>query len=126
MTGSRWLWMLGLTVLVGCDREGRERASAAPADSAPPPDSLALRLASGVEVWFTGARPAVDAAGASCVERVMEIREGSRRTAIPLLYTGTPPRPLDDTTIEAAIWLNCRPGNVYRVDLRTGRPVRAR
>ena len=126
MIGSRSLRALGLALLVGCGREGRERPSATPVIIVPQPDTLTLRLASGVEIWFTGSRPAVDAAGAPCTERVMEIRDGTRRTAIPLLYTGAAPRLVDDSTIEASLWLHCRPGNIYRVDVRTGRPVRVR
>jgi hypothetical protein len=56
----------------------------------------------------------------------MEIRAAGKRTPIPLLYTGELPRLITDSTIEAAIWLNCRPGNVYRVNLRTGQPVRVK
>jgi hypothetical protein len=56
----------------------------------------------------------------------MQIRRGGQRLAIPLLYTGSMPRLVNDSTIEAPIWLNCRPGNVYQVDLKTGRPVRVR
>jgi hypothetical protein len=56
----------------------------------------------------------------------MEIRWSGKITAIPLLYTGAAPRLVNDTTIEAAIWLHCRPGNVYHVDLHTGRPVRVK
>lgn len=117
-----------LTLLVAC-ASGREApapdrtvASAAPA----PADSLVLRTASGTEVWFTGARPAADSAGVACVERTMQIRRDSTRINIPLLYTGAAPTLVNDSTLEAAIWLHCRPGNVYRVNLRTGLPERVR
>ena len=56
----------------------------------------------------------------------MQIRRAEQQIAVPLLYTGSIPRLVDDSTIEAAIWLNCRPGNVYQVDLRTGQPVRVK
>jgi hypothetical protein len=56
----------------------------------------------------------------------MDIRDHGRITPIPLLYTGASPRLVDDSTIEAAIWLNCRPRNVYRVNLRSGQPVRVK
>jgi hypothetical protein len=99
-----------------------------PAATRPPPpaDSLVLTAPGGVEVWFTDARQAQDSAGHSCSERVMQIRRDGRRIAIPLLYTGAPPRLVNDSTIEAAIWLHCRPGNVYRVSLGTGQPVRVK
>jgi hypothetical protein len=121
---GRWL-----PVLLGLLSCGRERpAESGEADAGPaaaaPAESLALRTPAGIEVWFTAARPAVDSAGSACVERVMEIRQEGRRMAIPLLYTGQVPRLVDDSTIEAPIWLHCRPGNVYRVSLRTGQPVR--
>ena len=114
-----------LLALAGC---GGERAPSPQTvqlpEPPPPPDALALTTRGGVEVWFTASRTARDASGRSCVERVMEIRFEGKRTPIPLLYTGSPPRLVNDSTIEAAIWLNCRPGNVYRVSLRTGQPLR--
>jgi hypothetical protein len=125
--------LAGLVALIGAPGCGGDRPAAQiariAADSTPtarPVDSLALRTPSGTEVWFTASRPDTDAAGSACVERVMEIRSEGRRVAIPLLYTGSPPRVVNDSTIEAAIWLHCRPGNVYRVNLRTGQPVRVR
>jgi uncharacterized lipoprotein len=89
-------------------------------------DTLALVAPGGVEVWFTDSRSARDSAGKSCVERVMQIRRAGQKIAVPLLYTGSTPRVINDSTIEAPIWLNCRPGNVYQVNLNTGRPVRVK
>jgi len=106
-----------------------------PAPSIPParvtqpprvPDSLALRTRDGVEVWFTDSRTAADSAGVPCLERVMEIRRDTMVVHIPLLYTGQHPRQVNDSTIEVPIWLHCRPGNTYRVNLRTGQPTRFR
>jgi hypothetical protein len=45
---------------------------------------------------------------------------------VPLLYTGTSPEILNDTTLRARLSNGCRPGDAYLVDLRTGRPVRER
>ncbi|MBL8980237.1 MAG: hypothetical protein JNM53_17630 [Gemmatimonadetes bacterium] len=89
-------------------------------------DSLILSTPAGYQVWYSGSRPARDDNGQVCVERTMQIRRDSTRVNIPLLYTGAAPFLVNDSTIEAAIWLNCRPGNVYRVNLRTGLPVRVR
>ncbi len=89
-------------------------------------DSMILRSRAGYEVWYSGSRPARDDNGQVCVERTMQIRRDTTRINIPLLYTGAPPLLVNDSTIEAAIWLNCRPGNLYRVNLRTGLPVRVR
>jgi hypothetical protein len=100
-----------------------------PAVTVTPPharDSLILTTKSGAEIWFVAERPATDSAGTACTERAMEIRWAGKATPIPLLYTGAAPRLVNDTTLEAAIWLHCRPGNVYRVDLHTGRPVRVK
>ena len=116
-----------LLALAGCG--GRSSDSPARDSVVPPPrpaDTLALVAPGGVEVWFTDARSARDSTGRSCVERVMQIRRAGQRIAVPLLYTGSIPRLVDDSTIEAPIWLNCRPGNVYQVDLKTGRPVRVK
>jgi hypothetical protein len=96
------------------------RAAAAPADS------LVLRTAQGLEVWLTLARDGQDSSGARCVERGLEIREGARRTPVPLLYTRDRPHLLNDSTISARLWTRCTAGPEYRVSLRTGQPVRAR
>lgn len=90
------------------------------------PDSLLLTTPAGIQVWFTDARTDADSTGTTCVERVMEIRRDGRRIPVPLLYTGTLPRLVNDSTIEAPIWLHCRPGNVYQVSLTSGHPVRVR
>ena len=71
-------------------------------------------------MWFTDTRQAHDSAGNACEERVLEIRRDGRRIPVPLLYTGSLPRLINDSTIEAPIWLHCRPGNLYRVNLHTG------
>jgi len=78
----------------------------------------------GTAVWFTDSRQDRDSAGAGCVERVLQIRRDSARTPVPLLYTGRTPVPIDDSTIEAELWLHCKVMDRYRVDLRTGRPTR--
>jgi hypothetical protein len=119
---------LTLPLLWACGDRPKPKAAAADTLSPAPPsrDSLILTTKPGAEIWFVGERPATDSAGNPCVERAMEIRWAGKRTPIPLLYTGAAPRLVNDTTIEAAIWLHCRPGNVYRVDLHTGRPVRVK
>jgi hypothetical protein len=58
------------------------------------------------------------------MERGLEIRRGGTRVRVPLLYTGESPTLLDDTTMRAVLWTNCKPLEKYRVDLRTGRPLR--
>jgi hypothetical protein len=114
-------------MVAGC---GRRPPPVPAADSvvavALPPDSLVLTAPGGVEVWFTDSRTARDSSGHPCTERVMQIRRDGKRIAVPLLYTGAPPRLVNDSTVEAAIWLHCRPGNIYQVNLRTGQPVRVR
>ncbi len=119
---------LVLSTLCACGERPKPGAEATlPAAAAPQQrDSLILTTKQGAEVWFVAERPATDSAGTPCTERAMEIRWGGKSTPIPLLYTGATPRLVNDTTIEAAIWLHCRPGNVYRVDLHNGRPVRVK
>ena len=104
----------------------RPAASAEPAAPPRPIDSLLLSAPGGVEVWFTDSRTDADSAGTSCVERVLEIRRDGRRIPVPLLYTGSAPRLVNDSTIEAPIWLHCRAGNIYQVSLVSGHPVRVR
>lgn len=117
-----------LMLLVACAGKPETPPAAAVTEAIPPrpSDSLVLTTRQGVEVWFTDSRPAKDSAGGACTERVMQIRRDGRKVAVPLLYTGSAPKLVNDTTIEAPIWLNCRPGNVYQVDLKTGRPVRVK
>ena len=100
----------------------RDTAALAPR----PADTLVLTAPHQVEVWFTDSRSGTDSTGQACTERVMQIRRDGQRISVPLLYTGSIPRLVNDSTIEAPIWLYCRPGNVYQVDLKTGRPVRVK
>lgn len=126
MTATRLTLLALLLAACGGPKDAAGGRDSAPPAPAPPADSLALTAPGGVEVWFTASRRATDSAGRPCVERVMEIRRASTRVAIPLLYTGSAPRLVNDSTLEAPIWLNCRPGNVYQVNLRTGQPVRVK
>lgn len=87
---------------------------------------MVLRTAHGLEIWLTLARDGRDSSGVACVERGLEIREGTRRTPVPLLYTRDRPRLVNDSTISARLWTHCAAGPEYHVNLRTGRPVRAR
>jgi hypothetical protein len=85
-----------------------------------------LTNAAGTEVWFTLARAAKGVDGRRCVERGLELRQGSKRVKVPLLYTGTAPVLLNDSTMRAILWTHCQPGDVYLVNLRTGHPERER
>lgn len=77
-------------------------------------------------MWLSGARLGTDSSGATCVERGLVLVRDSNRTLVPLLMTGAVPVLVNDTTIRARIWLHCRPGNTYDVNLRTGHPTRIR
>jgi hypothetical protein len=111
-------------MLAACGRVERD-VHEKPADiSSQPPDSLAIAAGTGREIWFTLARTGRAPDGSACVERGLEIRTGDRRTPIPLLYTREAPLLLNDSTIKATLWTNCTPGDVYLVDLRSGRPIR--
>lgn len=107
-----------------------DRGAPIPADqpaAAPPPApaaELALKTPSGAEVWFGDARESRDSAGATCIERTLEIRGPNGKRIVPLLYTLDTPTVLDDSTFHARLFTDCRPGPAYRVDLRTGLPVR--
>ena len=56
----------------------------------------------------------------------MEIRRGGTRIPIPLLYTGSAPEIVNDSTLRARLSDKCVPGDAYLVNLRTGQPVRER
>jgi hypothetical protein len=116
----------------GCGRE-RPAATAVIPDSTATaaayptlPDSLALTAPDGVTVWFSGARVGTDSLGRTCMERGLVLVHGETRTLVPLLMTGVAPTLVNDSTMRARIWLHCRPGNTYDVDLRTGTPTRIR
>lgn len=87
-------------------------------------DSLVLRAPGGITVWLTEGRRSQSPDGTSCVERSIEIRRDTLRHQIPLLYTVTTPRLLDDTTLRAELARDCAPVAAYRVDLRDAMPHR--
>jgi hypothetical protein len=122
----RAAWALAPGLLLACG--GGDRTPPKPAASADsvPADSLVATAPGGVQVWFTLSRHATSPDGVPCVDRTIEIRRGDTRVKVPLLYTGTPPELVNDSTLRARLSNQCRPGDAYLVDLRTGRPVRER
>jgi hypothetical protein len=114
------------------DRRGARRsdvpaaASSSASAASAPKDSLALRTFGGTELWFTLAREEQDSAGASCIERGLEIRNGAGKLPVPLLYTRDVPRLVNESTVSTRIWNRCAPGDEYRINLKTGQPFRAR
>jgi hypothetical protein len=120
--------VLALLVAAGCGgAERRPAADSAPSasavDSVPAPDSLVLNAPGGVEVWYTLSRSGQAADGSTCVDRTLEIRRDGRRIPVPLLYTGSAPELVNDTTMRARLSNACVPGQSYLVNLRTGRPT---
>lgn len=106
---------------------GADRNRDVPADTvaaATAPDSLVLSVDDRTTVWLAEAREATDSAGEPCLERVIEIRRDTTIRRVPLLYTAEAPILLDDTTLSAVLYRDCRPTLTYRVDLRTGYPTR--
>jgi len=110
--------------ILGCDRRPATPAAQPPSAEREVSDSLVLSGSSGVEVWYTLLRQGHRPDGSRCTERGLEIRRGNRRTPVPLLYTGEKPTLLNDSIMRAVLWTNCRPGDVYLVNLKTGHPVR--
>ena len=113
----------------GCtEREETPRAESTTVGTAraAPADSLVATAPDGVEIWFTLAREGKGADGATCIDRTLEIRRGDSRIPVPLLYTGSAPEIVNDTTMRARLSDHCSPGDSYLVDLRSGRPVRER
>lgn len=118
-----------LAATVACNTRGAEtpKQDAAEATQAPAPaDSLVVTAPGGVEVWFTLSRQGTAADGKTCTDRTIEIRRAGTRIPVPLLYTGSAPELVNDSTIRAKLSNQCVPGDVYLVDLRSGRPVRER
>jgi hypothetical protein len=111
----------------GCgEREQPRPAESAAARPVAPTDSLVATAPGGVEIWFTLAREVKRADGTTCTDRALEIRRGDARVPVPLLYTGTAPEIVNDTTMRARLSDRCAPGDAYLVDLRSGHPVRER
>lgn len=107
------------------ERSGPPPAGAAASTPAPPADKLVATTPDGTELWFTLAR--VDTGnGRRCTDRALEIRRGTRRVPVPLLYTSAAPELVNDSTARARLSTHCRPGAAYLVNLRTGQPVRER
>jgi hypothetical protein len=122
---------LGLGIILGAvvacgEAEKHADRQDTPARPAAPVDSLVVTSPAGIEVWFTLAREATGSDGTRCIERGIEIRRGSSRLKVPLLYTGSAPVLLNDSTMRALLWNHCAPGDAYLVDLRSGHPVRER
>lgn len=116
-----------LVLVAACGARGEPAPDALPAlDEGPPPltDSLVLALPGGATVWLAEARRARDSAGSPCLERSVEIRRDSVRLKVPLLFTGAIPTRLDDSTIRAELYRDCRPSAVYKVGIRDGLPHR--
>lgn len=118
-----WIQMLACGSPDG--RPDTEVPQADPAQ-ATPADSLVATAPGGVEIWFTLAREGAASDGSTCVDRTIEIRRGGARIPVPLLYTGTSPELVNDSTLRARLSDRCLPGDAYLVNLRTGRPVRER
>ena len=118
--------MLAAAMVLGCGGGDRTPPKAQASADSVPADSLVLTAPGGVQVWFTLARRATSPDGVPCVDRTIEIRRGDTRVKVPLLYTGTPPELVNDSTLRARLSNQCQPGDAYLVDLRTGRPIRER
>jgi hypothetical protein len=121
----RLVWLMVL-LASGCRRASRPMTASESGDAPAPRDSLVTSNGRGAEVWLTLARAAKGPDGKPCVERGVEIRQRGARVPVPLLYTGEAPVILNDSTLRAVLWNNCSPADTYRVDLRSGRPVRER
>lgn len=114
-------------ILGGCGARG-EPANGAPPEIAEVPlqlnDSLVLLMPRGATVWLGQGRRAKDSTGATCVERSVQIWRDSVRLVVPLLFTGSLPTMLDDSTIRAELYRDCHPSAVYKVGMRDGLPHR--
>ena len=124
MIVARLFGAAALTATMACERTGGRPDQEPAAETTPvaPAESLALRIDDSVSVWFAAGRTGRDSTGTQCVERTLEIRRGTHIMPVPLLYTGAVPVAVDDSTVEAELWRDCRLMDVYRVDLRSGQP----
>jgi hypothetical protein len=126
---TRRCWVVALVAVLGAGCGEQEKVRLAESKSTQPvapADSLVATAPGGVEIWFTLAREVKGADGTTCTDRALEIRRGDTRVPVPLLYTGTAPEIVNDTTMRARLSNHCAPGDAYLVDLRSGHPVRER
>ena len=110
-------------LLVGCGGAPKpapaREASATPAG---PADSLVLTLADSTTVWMVRGREGVGADGTSCQERSIELRKGTRKLLVPLLYTRAAPR-LDHGKLYATLSNRCVDVAEYAIDPVTAYPT---
>ena len=112
-------------LLAACGARGEPAPGAVPEVEQAPPvvaDSLVLTLAGDATVWLAEGRRAADSAGAPCFERSVEIRRDSVRIKVPLLFTGSLPTRVDDSTFRAELFRDCRPESAYLINIKDGMP----
>ena len=114
---------MSVALLCSCDPPDRSEGGNEARSSFASADSPVLSGPDGTEVWYILSRPATGSAG-TCIERGLEIRRHGKRIQVPLLYTGETPTLINDSTMRATLWTNCRAVATYLVDLQSGRPVR--
>lgn len=116
-----------LLVLAACGARGEpapQTLPAADAGTVKVADSLVLSLGDGNTVWMAEGRRGTDSAGATCVERTLEVRRGASRIKVPLLYTRAAPTRIDDSTFRAELFRDCSRMSAYRISVRDGMPYR--
>lgn len=119
--------LLLLASVVACGGERRQALPDTPPRAAEigPADSMVAK-AGPYSLWFTLARPATDSVGTACTERGLEIRTGSQRRLVPLLYTREAPMVENDTSVLVHLSDHCGRGALYRVNLRSAQPTPVR
>jgi len=113
-------WPICFTLLAACSK-----APAPPAAPAAPRvkwDSLALTLPDSTTVWLIEGREGRGADGATCRERSVELRKGSTRTMVPLLYTRSAPRMVQGKVV-ATLSNHCADEGEYLIDPVTAYPT---
>jgi hypothetical protein len=108
-----------LVLLAACSKPAAPPAAVTP----PAPwDSLVLTLSDSTTVWLVRGRQGIASTGATCEERSVELRKGSRRTLVPLLYAREVPR-LMRGTLYATLSDRCADVGEYVIDPATGYPT---
>ncbi len=116
--------LVAVALLLGSCRSEKRPVPGAASEPPAPADTMVLTAPGGRSIWLTAGRTASDASGKSCHERTIEIRSDRGTIRVPLLYTGDIPVLVNDSTIEARLWLHCVAGDPHRVNLATGQPIR--
>ena len=88
----------------------------------PTPETHLFDLADSTQVWLVTGRQAHSGTGGTCLEQGIQLRKGSLKIPVPLLYTSTMPEVVNGKLV-AKLSKDCVSGASYAIDPKTGQPT---